>query len=750
MALQPVLPSLIGEGRSARVANPSARIPDMYSGLAKGAEDVARVLDKFGGMMAEREARVRQEKDSLLLEQAMADYDEEVSFNLQDRVFSLSGESAAGAGEMAGKISFEAAERQQEKLSGASPQVAEKFRLFVQKDFTSRGPRVMAYEQAQLRSARVSMNEKLLSSRTKAYAETGEPWYLAGVEENFQAMTENSGQRVITPEKMEVFNSLYDKGEIVLQGEKLKIVDGPATEPGTISREQAADLHSRLHKDMEWYAAELQSQFDAAHSARVDAYLANEQIKAAADYLEAVTQSDAVRGMSQEAKDTAMGKVNRHLEVQAVQVTGQVLAEHTLAAGLRFDAGQGNLSQDGRYWTVNLEQSRLDAERDLLGAISEADPDTRPKLTRALNMFRQRMSEERAMRQETEKADILALNGKFRDGGLFDPYRIQDLSNEVAKMPDSPVKTHFQNVVARAQLEQQEAFQKTPEYKRFSAARMAEFKRYMSAGEPLTLDGVTYDLNNPDHLSAAVRAAGFGPEAVEQIRAYNSTKRVPYHKATALLAEAMNEATDLVPDPERGEVYFTEYNVTAIAPEILEKVESWAKFEPTLDMDSKEGADWMKGVMRDILTQTMRTVPGGLWAKTISLADWVKQSVDEQGNIVDKGQKRDYASFLYLAATAEQLRSEQEVYERVRRTALRQPAEWTRSPVPDAAAARAQDLVPAKVKGADVYIPRKEMERREMEKRRKDEEKNLKGNRVERFSFDKNPRMSILLDFISK
>jgi hypothetical protein len=733
MALQPVLPSLIGEGRSARVANPSARIPDMYSGLAKGAKDVARVFDKFGRMMAEREDRVRQEKESLLLEQAMAEYDEEVSFKLQDQVFSLSGESAAGAGELARKISHEAWERQQEKLSGASPQVVEKFRLFVQKDSTSRGPRVMAYEQAQLRSARVSMNGKLLSSRTRAYAETGEPWYLEGIEESFQAMTENSGQRVITPEKMEVFNSLYDKGEIVLQGEKLKIVDGPATEPGTISRSHADDLRSRLRKDMEWYAAELQSQFDAAHSARVDAYLANGQIAAAASYLDAVTQPEARRGMSREAREVAMGKVSRHQEVQAVQITGQVLADHTLAAGIRYDASLGNTSLDGRYWTPAMEQARLNAERDMMAAMKEADPETRPKLDRALNMYRQQISQEKALCQEYEKADILSLTEQFRDSGLFDPYRIQDFSNEVAKMPDSPVKAHFQNMVTRLQIEQQEAVRGTPEYKKFQEARLAEFKRHMSAGEPLTLDGVDYDLTDSNQLSAAVRASGFGPEAVVQIMAYASTKRVPYHRAAGILAETLNELNGYEPDPDKGKVYFDQYNVTAVAPELLTELENIAAMNPDIDMDTKEGAKWMKDTLRGIILNTKRSKPGITGAKAVSLHHWLGQAVTKSGELRDDREgRRDYATFLHqLATTVEQKRGEMDYRDMVRRASLGQPASWQRVPAGAAEAELEREgSVKTKYKLDEVYLPREEVERRAMEKRKKEKERELKSGKA--------------------
>jgi hypothetical protein len=733
MALQPVLPSLIGEGRSARVANPSARIPDMYSGLAKGAKDVARVFDKFGRMMAEREDRVRQEKESLLLEQAMAEYDEEVSFKLQDQVFSLSGESAAGAGELARKISHEAWERQQEKLSGASPQVVEKFRLFVQKDSTSRGPRVMAYEQAQLRSARVSMNGKLLSSRTRAYAETGEPWYLEGIEESFQAMTENSGQRVITPEKMEVFNSLYDKGEIVLQGEKLKIVDGPATEPGTISRSHADDLRSRLRKDMEWYAAELQSQFDAAHSARVDAYLANGQIAAAASYLDAVTQPEARRGMSREAREVAMGKVSRHQEVQAVQITGQVLADHTLAAGIRYDASLGNTSLDGRYWTPAREQARLNAERDMMAAMKEADPETRPKLDRAWNMYRQQISQEKALCQEYEKADILSLTEQFRDSGLFDPYRIQDFSNEVAKMPDSPVKAHFQNMVTRLQIEQQEAVRGTPEYKKFQEARLAEFKRHMSAGEPLTLDGVDYDLTDSNQLSAAVRASGFGPEAVVQIMAYASTKRVPYHRAAGILAETLNELNGYEPDPDKGKVYFDQYNVTAVAPELLTELENIAAMNPDIDMDTKEGAKWMKDTLRGIILNTKRSKPGITGAKAVSLHHWLGQAVTKSGELRDDREgRRDYATFLHqLATTVEQKRGEMDYRDMVRRASLGQPASWQRVPAGAAEAELEREgSVKTKYKLDEVYLPREEVERRAMEKRKKEKERELKSGKA--------------------
>ena len=735
MALQPVLPTIIGEGRSARVSKPSLNMPDVSDGLVRGLRDAAWFASDTFRQAAAAKVRAKQEKDSLLLEQAMADYDEEVSFKLQDQVFSLSGESAAGAGELAEKISREAWERQQEKLSGASPQVAEKFRLFVQRDFTSRGPRVMAYEQAQLRSARVSMNGKLLSSRTRAYAETGEPWYLEGIEESFQAMTENSGQRVITPEKMEVFNSLYDKGEVVLQGEKLKIVDGPATEPGTISRGHADDLRSRLRKDMEWYAAELQSQFDAAHSARVDAYLANGQIAAARDYLDAVTQPDAQRGMSREAREVAMGKVSRHQEVQAVQITGQVLADHTLAAGIRYDASLGNTSQDGRYWTPAMEQARLNTERDMLAAMKEADPETRAKLNRALNMFRQQISQEKALRQEYEKADILSLTEQFRDSGLFDPYRIQDFSNEVAKMPDCPVKAHFQNMVTRYQVELQEAVRRTPEYKKFQEARLAEFKRHMSAGEPLTLDGLEYDLTDSNQLSAAVRASGFGPEAVEQIRAYASTKRVPYHRAAGILAETLNELNGYEPDPDKGKVYFDQYNVIAVAPELLTELENIAKMYPDIDMDTKEGAKWMKDTLRRIILTTKRSKPGILGAKAVSLHDWLGQAVTKSGELRDDREgRRDFATFLHrMATTVEQKRDEMDFWDMVRRASLRQPIPWQRVPAGAAEAELEREgSVKTKYKLDEVYLPRKEAERRAMEKRKKDEERELKSGKADK------------------
>lgn len=671
--------------------------------------------------------RLKSDQDALVLNKVRAEFDAAISEGMTG-ILSLSGASAMGAKARAEALFVATAKPLVDGLHERDPRLAEEFKIHVLRSQTSRMAGVASYEREETRKALVATEGELSSWEAKLYSETGDEANLAGIVEHHSAAWETSGRRMITPEKLEAFDNLAERGEFLINGEKLTIVEGEdSQEPGTISRAKVVDLRERLVKENEIYMQDRQDQLDVAHGARVDAFLKSGQLDSALNYLGNNPGGERGYGMSPRAWKLLASRVSKHVEVRAVEDLANNSAEVVLAEGVSLDTEGENRSQSGRYWSENMEQALLAERKRLSDAISEAPPDEKEKASRALDIFDNRMAREKKLRLETEKADIQTGMLHLRDKKLLDESNLELCASEIAKMPDSPVRDHFVDTWARNRRAVDERVSSQPEVKRARSAQLARFKRYMALKEPLEIDGRQYDLSNPEQLSVAVRSVGMGTAEIEDIKAYFTNPRLPYHTATTMLADRLNQLNGLKPDPEEGELYFTADNVTAIMPEILVELETAAKAMPELDMESKEGRAWLGQTMLELLVTKQRVEPGFFGKRAAPLHDYLRDAVKEDGSLRSpkQGEERlTYENFRKLSMTREQIREEMKYKKLLKTRALQLPMVGLDPNTTDVDAyAKEMGYTPDMIKFDEVYAPKDEKEKRDAVKKKAAREK---------------------------
>lgn len=731
MALRPVLPSVFGEGGVTYQSSPSLHYDNQYAEIGQSISNMGKAL---GGIANKQ----YQEKENLALNKAMSDYDSVVAKG-SEGLFQKEGFSAGGISEEFSKMSRDASELPMESLREYSPETMERFRLHVQGRETSYAPRVSRFEHSQIQQATIALKQNLIAGDSKMYAETGDETQLGEMDRNFTEMWEKSGRRLVTPEKLDSYDKAAAAGVFFINGEKLKITEGDESTPGTISKARVADLRKRLEQDQIAFLEGRQDVFDAAHAARLDAYLEKGQITAAVKYLEYNPGENIGRGMSDEALTVLKAKVNRYSEVQSVTETASTLSLQVLSDGLKADGK--NRSLGGRYNTPELLSAESDGEEGIRKKMESASPDDRPRFQKLLDAYRREIASRRSLRDDREKADLAKAYQGFRDEGLYLPGNEAKLVNRISTLPDSPVRDALMEPAAKKLLKVQEkakeerekktealteAARKTPENKDHELAVLTEMKRRMSMNEPYN----GYDLNTREGRIDAVNSAGLLPEASVQLERYASNKRVPINILAGALATSLNDLNKFKADEEDNEVYFTAGNVTAVAPGIMREVEEIAKLDPETDYTTKDGQRKLVGLVRDVLILHQKTEKGFLYGiRNVSAPEFFAKAIDAQGNVVDTRYTQE--EFDKMAMTPAQYQRYRRGIEGIKARYLERPMSTVdMGDIGYSEAAQRQGWEMDEVRGKSVLVPGKAArEKREAEAKAKDGEEKLNSYR---------------------
>lgn len=745
MALRPVLPSVFGEGGVTYQSSPSLHYDNQYAEIGQSISNMGKALGGIANQQFQKQEQLNQEKENLALNKAMSDYDSAVAKG-SEGLFQKEGFSAGGISEEFSKMSRDASELPMESLREYSPETMERFRLHVQGRETSYAPRVSRFEHSQIQQATIALKQNLIAGDSKMYAETGDETQLGEMDRNFTEMWEKSGRRLVTPEKLDSYDKAAAAGVFFINGEKLKITEGDESTPGTISKARVADLRKRLEQDQIAFLEDRQAVFDAAHAARLDAYLEKGQITAAVKYLEYNPGENIGRGMSDEALTVLKAKVNRYAEVQSITETASTLALQALSDGLKADVD--NRSMGGLYNTPVLLSAELDVEVGIRKAMEAASPDERPRFQKMLDAYRREIASRRSLRDDREKADLAGAYASFRDEGLYLPGNESRLVNKISTMPDSPVRDALMEPAAKrlyavqqkakeeserlaAEKERKtealtKAARSTPENKDHELAVLTEMKRRMSMNEPYN----GYDLNTREGRIDAVNSAGLLPEASVQLERYASNKRVPINIMAGALATSLNDLNKFKADEEDNEVYFTAGNVTAVAPGIMREVEEIAKLDPETDYTTKDGQRKLVGLVRDVLILHQKTEKGFLYGiRNVSAPEFFAKAIDAQGNVVDTRYTQE--EFDKMAMTPAQYRVYRRGIEGIKARYLERPMSTVdMGEIGYSEAAQRQGWEMDEVRGKSVLVPGKAArEKREAEAKAKDGEEKLNSYR---------------------
>jgi len=745
MALRPVLPSVFGEGGVAYQSSPSLHYDNQYAEIGKSISNMGKALGGIANQQFQKQEQLNQEKETLALNKAMSDYDSVVAKG-SEGLFQREGFSAGGISEEFLKMSRDASELLMESLREYSPETTERFRLHVQGRETSYTPRVSRFEHSQIQQATIALKQNLIAGDSKMYAETGDETQLGEIDRNFTEMWEKSGRRLVTPEKLDSYDKAAAAGVFFINGEKLKITEGDESTPGTISKARVADLRKRLEQDQIAFLEGRQDVFDAAHAARLEAYLEKGQITAAVKYLEYNPGENIGRGMSDEALTVLKAKVNRHAEAQSITETASTLALQVLSDGLKADVN--NRSLGGRYNTPDLLSAELDGEKQIMDWMDKAPPDERPRFQKMLDAYRREIASRRSLRDDREKADLAKTYQGFRDEGLYLPGNEAKLVNRISTLPDSPVRDALMEPAAKRLYAVQQkakeeserlaaekerktealtrAARSTPENKDHELAVLTEMKRRMSMNEPYN----GYDLNTREGRIDAVNSAGLLPEASVQLERYASNRRVPINIMAGALATSLNDLNKFKADEEDNEVYFTAGNVTAVAPGIMREVEEIAKLDPETDYTTKDGQRKLVGLVRDVLILHQKTEKGFLYGlRNVSAPEFFAKAIDAQGNVVDTRYTQE--EFDKMAMTPAQYRRYRRGIEGIKARYLERPMSTVdMGEIGYSEAAQRQGWEMDEVRGKSVLVPGKAArEKREAEAKAKDVEEKLNSYR---------------------
>lgn len=749
MTMRPVLPSLIaGSGSAPGMSRPHLNFVNNRM-MEQGVESNARAASAFAGVASdfakarERDAKLlQQEQEYAALQKAQADYDRDVAVGAEN-LFKREGFSAAGITDEFSGLSRDAMQKAMGTLEKFSPKTMEQFRLHVQGRETSYGPRVSRQEHGHLQKAAIGLKQGLLQQDMKVYADTGDPENLKSIDRNFTEMWVAGGRRIVTPESLVEFDKDADAGIFRFRGETLRITDADESTPGTISRAKVNDLRGRLADDQLAFIEARQDYVDAAHAARLDAYLERGQVSAAAQYLEQNAGDGIGLSISPESLSILGAKVGRHAEAQIVTETANTLAMYALSEGIRAD--EKNRSMGGRYNTPYLAGKKMEAIKYLQDNVAAASPDKRPLAQRTLETFIRLTDSQESIREGNYKADLGKWHAEFNDKGLYLSGKEADLLEEISKMPGSPVKDtllegaakrlHAANKAAqearekeaalkaredKAALEAREkltsAIRSTPEGRANDDAILVSMQRALAAGEKWN----DIDLSDPAARQHAVRnIAGLPPEAEARLELYNSNRRVPLDILSRSAATALNELNGFEPDEENRRVWFTERNVTAVIPGILTEVENLAKLDPKTDYSTKDGQKQLTGLLREVLIAHQRAEPGFWGVKDVAAPEFFAKAIDRNGEIIDRDYTQD--EFDRMSMTPKQYRAYRKAIEEIKSRYLERPMAMT-DPGEEEYTAEAvgKGYGVEERRGKAFLVPPKEHERREKEKTRRE------------------------------
>ena len=683
--IEKALPSVFGQGRAAHVTTHHPGMPSVYDGLARGLKGFGSDMSEiFNGLI-----RLGEEGQNLALEQARADYEKEVSERFDAEVFSLNGISAADAGKKAEAILKSARDRQMEKLSAYGMRPERAFSFFATRSGATSLSRAVHHGRTEVRRATREASEQVIGNNIKNYGSTGDANMLAEINEAHDRAWEVSNGRLISAEKLAEFDKNLEGGFVLLNGEKLRVVDKIAPgDKGVIARATAQDLRDRLGRENEMYERSRQNLIDRAHAARIDEFLKWDRLSEAEQHLADEALRAPRERMSQGIRERIATQLGLHCEVLSVRTDAQAASQSALAAGA--DA----YSNGGRYWTPATERAVFEVRKRLS---EEARSDERGLAAKKLSLFDAYINAERGARHALEKADYVEQHAQLAKQGLLDPAKLGDLASTLATMPDSPIKDRFVEAYARMRRAVEEKVSNNPEVKKQRRAHVLEFKRHQAAGAPLKFGNRTFDLSKPEELAAATTLAGFTPEEIAEVKAYSTNRRIHQGDAAQIVADALNQANNYTPDPAKGKRYFTAQAVLRLCPEVLDRLEEVAKMYPEIRLDTKDGRAWMREQVIQYLMamqaskpgwlpEAMESVPaalrvpllgGALLAyalpgannSDVGLAEYLSGAIDKKGNIVNADM--DFQSFIDLGRTPDQITEELQYAENVRAFAVK-------------------------------------------------------------------------------
>ena len=658
--IKKILPSVSGETRGARFSVRHPGTPDIYG-------DIGRSLSGLSGGMSSLSAgfaRMHRQEEDLALEQAQADYLQEVTESFDKDIYSLKGESLRGAEDKARTILGNAENRQLEKLSSFGKRASDRFRLFATRSSTGTLSRMTHYAQGELRRSTLDAAQRTQSSSLRNFSMSGDDFSREAYLEAFDRAWGVTNGRIITDDKLRVLREDEDAGFVRIGNEKLRIVDEiKEGDKGVISRDKAADLLARFTQENAAYNQSRQEAADNLHTARVNQLLKWGDVVGAKAYLEQRTNEKGavLSGRARTALSSLIDKNYMQIKVG--------LEAGVWMNGLLKGIGKSDSkSMGGQLYTPEFERQGLAAisrQTELAGI--DATGEARARLNAMTSQFNQRLQVMRAFtRSETERITSYLSGGNPSGTNYFVSGKEPELIEELNKLPDSYIKDKLMADALRRRAIADAKLADTPEARRMREARIMEIMRLMSEGAPVTIqypgdpEGglMKFDLSKKDQADRALDYFGFTAREKQRIHA-SLQDPFPLRIVTGLISDGLNDAMGLSPDnPKR----FTPGAVSYMAPELVERMRKLLSYDTrvadsarTKGALTKDEEKTLRTKVKTLLQSYAVKEPGKLWGfNDVSLPEFMYRGLGENGNL---DAEFFYDKFTSLAMSDEQLRA---------------------------------------------------------------------------------------------
>lgn len=658
--IEKVKQSVFGRTLGAELRAAKVRPVDMAAplerGLSRFVQGATSLVNTF--------SRLKEEEANAALEQAQADYLQEVTEGLNKEVYSLHGEALHGAEDRARKIQLDALNRQREKLSRYGAEAGRRFSLFAQRNSTGETSRVVHYAAGEIRRSTLDAAQRTQSSSLRNFSMSGDDFSREAYLESFDRAWGVANGRIITDDKLRVLKEDEEAGFVRIGNEKLRIVDEiKEGDKGVISRDKADDLLARFTQENAAYNQAHREAVDNLHTARINQLLKWGDVVGAKAYLEQRTNEKGavLSGRARTALSSLIGKNYMQIKVG--------LEAGVWMNGLLKGIGKSDSkSMGGQLYTPEFERQGLAAisrQTELAGI--DATGEARARLNAMTSQFNQRLQVMRAFtRSETERITNYLSGGNPSGTNYFVSGKEPELIEELNKLPDSYIKDKLMADALRRRAIADAKLADTPEARRMREARIMEFMRLMSEGTPVAIrypgdpEGglMKFDLSKKDQADRALDYFGFTAREKQRIHA-SLQDPFPLRIVTGLISDGLNDALGLSPDdPKR----FTPGAVSYMAPELVERMRKLLSYD-TRVADSARA----KGALTKDEEKTLRTKvktllqsyavkePGKLWGfNDVSLPEFLYRGLGENGNL---DAEFFYDKFTDLAMSDDQLRA---------------------------------------------------------------------------------------------
>lgn len=651
--IEKVEQSIFGQTRGAEIHAVRTPYVDEHAGLMNGASRLVGGLVKA----AEGVARLKGEAENLALEQAQADYLQEVTSSMDKDIFSLHGQALAGAEDKAGSILSGAENRQLEKLSRYGSGVSRKFRLFAQRHSTGSISRVTHYAAGELRRATGEAAKSIQASSFNTYKISGDDASREAYMEAFNKEFLVRNGRLVDDAKLAKLKEDVGKGILTIRGENLRIVDEVKEgDKGVIGKAAATDLVERFTRENAAYRQEMEQATDALHAGRVHYLLQNKMYKDARFYLE-----NRAEGLSDRARAALEASVKMESDREAAVLD----AGEWIQKMNQTQAGNDALSMGGKLFTHEWDKACLE---ELAVQQKKAQKDPFGVETVKYNAMLNQYQQTKALKQAFNHAEKGRITDSLMREGLYKPGNEGALVNAIRALPgdNNHIKEELMYDAISRKVKADVRLASTPAAKRARESRKLELIRIASDRGRVSVGGKVYDLGKQADLKEYLQNSEFSAaEQQEILKAADAP--FPLAMTTELIAGELNDILGL----KDGDKQFTASAVNILAPELVVEISRTLGYDARTadnarkDKLSKEERTRVREAIRNILRSRVANEPGWIYGfNEVSLPDWMYRGLRE-GDRQDMGGS--YAEFCRLAMSPEQLAAVERGYQAYRR-----------------------------------------------------------------------------------